>query len=82
MIYLLPENLLMLMLKQDGFKNKYGNIVILFKIEYPNSITDQEKKNLKDNFKRKWKYLNDKKNDQHIFWLEYLDYKMYDLFFH
>lgn len=25
MIYLLPENLLMLMLKQDGFKNKYGN---------------------------------------------------------
>ncbi|MDC3036188.1 hypothetical protein OA107_02250 [Candidatus Pelagibacter sp.] len=25
---------------------------------------------LKDNFKRKWKYLNDKKNDQHIFWLD------------
>ena len=24
---------------------------------------------LKDKFKRKWKYLNDKKNDQHIFWL-------------
>ena len=24
---------------------------------------------LKDNFKRKWEYLNDKKNDQHIFWL-------------
>ena len=24
---------------------------------------------LKDNFKRKWKYHNDKKNDQHIFWL-------------
>ena len=24
---------------------------------------------LKDNFKRKWKYLDDKKNDQHIFWL-------------
>ena len=25
---------------------------------------------LKDNFKRSWKYLNDKKNDQHIFWLD------------
>jgi len=25
---------------------------------------------LKDNFKRNWKYLNDKKNDQHIFWLD------------
>ena len=24
---------------------------------------------LKDHFKRKWKYINDKKNDQHIFWL-------------
>ena len=24
---------------------------------------------LKDNFKRNWKYLNDKKNDQHIFYL-------------
>ena len=24
MIYLLPENLLMLMLKQDGFRSKYG----------------------------------------------------------
>ena len=25
---------------------------------------------LKDNFKRKWKYVDDKKNDQHIFWLD------------
>ena len=25
---------------------------------------------LKDNFQRNWKYLNDKKNDQHIFWLD------------
>jgi len=25
---------------------------------------------LKDNFKRKWKYINDQKNDQHIFWLD------------
>ena len=24
---------------------------------------------LKDNFKRNWKYYNDKKNDQHIFYL-------------
>ena len=24
---------------------------------------------LKDHFKRKWKYINDKKNDQHIYWL-------------
>jgi len=24
---------------------------------------------LKDHFKRKWKYINDKKNDQHLFWL-------------
>ena len=24
---------------------------------------------LKDNFKRNWEYFNDKKNDQHIFWL-------------
>ena len=24
---------------------------------------------LKDHFKRKWRYINDKKNDQHIFWL-------------
>ena len=24
---------------------------------------------LKDHFKRKWRYLNDQKNDQHIFWL-------------
>ena len=24
---------------------------------------------LKDNFKRKWKYIDDKKNDQHIFFL-------------
>tara|TARA_B100000575_G_scaffold278935_1_gene266778 strand:+ start:407 stop:1213 length:807 start_codon:yes stop_codon:yes gene_type:complete len=24
---------------------------------------------LKDHFKRNWKYINDKKNDQHIFWL-------------
>ena len=24
---------------------------------------------LKDHFKRNWKYLNDKKNDQHVFWL-------------
>lgn len=24
---------------------------------------------LRDNFKRNWKYINDKKNDQHIFWL-------------
>jgi DnaJ family protein A protein 2 len=36
-------------------KNKYGNIVILFKIEYPDSITDQEKENIKDNFKRFFK---------------------------
>ena len=25
---------------------------------------------LKDNFKRKWKYIDDQKNDQHIFWLD------------
>ncbi len=25
---------------------------------------------LKDNFQRNWKYLNNKKNDQHIFWLD------------
>jgi hypothetical protein len=25
---------------------------------------------LKDNFKRNWKYINDKKDDQHIFWLD------------
>ena len=25
---------------------------------------------LKDNFKRKWKYLDDQKNEQHIFWLD------------
>ena len=25
---------------------------------------------LKDNFKRNWKYVDDKKNDQHIFWLD------------
>ena len=24
---------------------------------------------LKDHFKKKWKYINDKKNDQHLFWL-------------
>ena len=24
---------------------------------------------LKDHFERKWKYINDKKNDQHLFWL-------------
>tara|TARA_B100001057_G_C22739145_1_gene907026 strand:- start:325 stop:1143 length:819 start_codon:yes stop_codon:yes gene_type:complete len=24
---------------------------------------------LKDHFKRKWRYINDKKNDQHIYWL-------------
>ena len=24
---------------------------------------------LKDHFKRNWRYINDKKNDQHIFWL-------------
>ena len=25
---------------------------------------------LKDNFKRKWRYIDDQKNDQHIFWLD------------
>ena len=24
---------------------------------------------LKDNFKRKWEYIDDRPNDQHIFWL-------------
>ena len=24
---------------------------------------------LRDHFKRKWEYIDDKKNDQHIFWL-------------
>jgi DnaJ-class molecular chaperone len=47
-------------------KNTYGNIVILFKIEYPNSITDQEKKYIKDNFKRFFKTQHQKGNIKKI----------------
>ena len=57
-------------------KKKYNKIDIL-KFEYfltPGTIivSDGRAANikfLKDHFKRNWKYINDKKNDQHLFWL-------------
>jgi hypothetical protein len=45
-------------LKNFFYKNKYGNIIEIFDIEYPNSITKSEKNIIKENFKRFFKQEN------------------------
>ena len=58
-------------------KDMMAMVCDILKFEYfytPGSIIvvdgrSANAKFLKDNFKRKWKYIDDKKNDQHIFYL-------------